>query len=62
MVYVFIVAIFMIGSRTRFALLSGFFVFAFAMLFLAFLQSYAKAETSVLDNVRIVEVVNNHDR
>ena len=46
----------MIGSRTRILVLTMFFSFSFAMLFLALLQNYARAETSNLPPVRIIAV------
>lgn len=49
----------MIGSRTRIVLLTMFFSFAFAMLFLALAQNYVRAET--LPPVRIVAVVHTAD-
>ena len=36
----------MLGSRTKIVLLTSFFTFAFAMLFLALVQNYAHADTS----------------
>ena len=48
----------MIGSRTRIVLLTSFFTFAFAMLFLALMQNYAHAGTASLP---IITVVNTAD-
>lgn len=52
---------YMVGSRTRIALLTGFFTFAFAMLFLALVQNYVRADTTNLDAVRIVAVSTTSD-
>lgn len=51
----------MIGSRTRIVLLTSFFTFAFAMLFLALMQSYAHAWNASVPSVRIAAVVNTAD-
>ena len=40
----------MVGSRTKIVFLSLFFTFAFALSFLALVQNYARAETSVSDS------------
>lgn len=51
----------MIGSRTRIVLLTSFFTFTFAMLFLALMENYVHAGTSSLPPVRIVALVNTAD-
>ncbi len=51
----------MIGSRTRIALLSMFFTFAFSMLFLALFENYARAESADLSSVRIIPVIATSD-
>jgi len=50
-----------IGPRTKIVLLTCFFAFAFAMLFLALVQNYAHASTASLPPVRIVAVANPTD-
>ena len=47
----------MVGSRTKIALLTLFFTFAFALSFFALMQNYANAGTSDFLSVRVVPVV-----
>lgn len=59
---VFIVKWTMIGSRTRIVLLTSFFTFAFAMLFLALVENYAHAWTTILPPpARVMTVINTAD-
>ncbi len=51
----------MLGSRVRIALLTSFFTFAFAMLFLALFENYANAETVESASARGVPVVATSD-
>ncbi len=51
----------MIGSRTRIVLLTSFFTFAFAMLFLALAENYVHAEADPAKPIRIVAVTNTSD-
>jgi hypothetical protein len=46
----------MIGSRLRIVFLGGFFTFAFAMLFLALMQDYVRAETPQLTSFSSVSI------
>lgn len=51
----------MLGTRAKIALLTSFFTFAFAMLFLALVQNYAQASTSSLASLSSLSTVYTAD-